>query len=749
MIPFRLPKLLPAFLLSLAVCLFSSAATPTAGDLSRNTDVDRREVRHFAVLLEHYHYNRAAMKPGDHAQVIRDYMKDLDGQRLFFLGADRVEMEKRHGGAIFYNVRDLGSLDAAFEIFELYDKRVRARIDWVLQQLGKEFDLSTTDFYRLDRSKSDWPETSADADELWTRRLKFELGTEMLNKKTMEQAKENVRKRYERMLRNIGDIEPNDVAELFLTSYARLYDPHSNYWNSDSLEDFAIQMRLQLIGIGAVLSVEDDLCTIKEIMPGSPADLDGRLRPNDKILAVAQEDGEPVDIIGMKLRRIVNQIRGKKGSQVRLTVQPADDTTGSVRKEIVLTRNVVEINSSRAHAAVFDVPNEGAENTKIGVITLPTFYGGESEPGSGERTSCTKDVAELIEKLKEKQVSGIVLDLRRNGGGLLSEAIQLAGLFIDKGPVVQVRTIDGKVHVSNDEDPKVVYDGPLAVLVDRFSASASEIVAGALQNYGRAIVLGNSSTHGKGTVQNVIDMKEIIPRPPAKTGGTKLTIQKFYLPNGASTQRKGVVPDIVLPSWEDYLPQVGEADLPRALVWDEVPQTFFEGQPLSPFVATYLRDSSARRQKELPEFNFLNRRIDWLKTRFEQKLVSTNLDERMRQKDIDDATEKAYKEERKQLEKTASYVFEELRIVPKPPRSKKAPPKEDDPLAEEEEEELESYARLDVHLRESLRVLVDAIKLGRDPKLWGRNFSPLSFQSVRERTLLPDTTQTDPRPRAN
>jgi carboxyl-terminal processing protease len=706
----------------------------STAERSQTADISKLEVRQVAALLERYHYNRGSLKPGDHAQIIPDFMADLDGQRLFFLNSDKVDFEKRFGSSLYYNLRDVGSIDTAYDIFALYEKRVKDRIAWVFEELKKDIDLNSREFHRLDRSKSDWSETAAAADELWRRRIKFEVGTEILNKKTPEAAKAEVRKRYERMLRNVADIEPNDIAEIFLTSFAHLYDPHSNYWNADSLEDFAIQMKLQLIGIGAVLGVEDDICVVKEIMPGSPADLDHRLKPNDKILAVAQANGETVDIIGMKLRRIVDQIRGKKGTQVKLIIQPADDTTGSIRKEIVLTRDVVEINSARAHGAVFDVPNVDGSTAPIGVITLPSFYGGDTDSETGERTSCAKDVADLVKRLKDAKVQGIVLDLRRNGGGLLGEAIRIAGLFIDSGPVVQARNFDGQIMINNDDDSSVAYTGPMAVLVDHFSASASEIVAGALQNYGRAIIVGDSSTHGKGTVQHVIEMKEIMPgmfNANFKTGGTKLTIQKFYLPNGSSTQRKGVIPDIVLPSWEDFIPMIGEADLPRALAWDEVSRSFFDGQPLSPNVLLPLRESSLQRQKQLEEFSFLNKRIDWLKSRFEQRLVSVNLDDRRKQKENDDAFDKEFKAERKRLEKS-NFAFHEVRLVPPPPPRKKAPPKEGEEIDEDDDiDENDTYTRLDVQLRESLRIVVDSIKLGHDHQRWNREYAPLTLESVR------------------
>jgi carboxyl-terminal processing protease len=320
------------------------------------------------------------------------------------------------------------------------------------------------------------------------------------------------------------------------------------------------------------------------------------------------------------------------------------------------------------------------------------------------------------------------LDLRRNGGGYLTEAIELAGLFIQKGPVVQVKSYNGETHVDSDRDPRIAYAGPLAVLVDRFSASASEIVTGALQNYGRAIVIGDSSTHGKGTVQQVVEMKQVnrqLALSPQKTGAAKFTIQKYYLPSGASTQLKGVVPDIVLPSIEDYLP-IGEGDLPRALVWDQIATSSFDGGPLDAKVLTPLRQSSLERQSKLEEFAYLRKNVEWFKVRQEQKLISVNLEARQRQKATDDAFRKEMKAEKERLSKN-EYPFKVFYLGPPPPPKIKAPKKEG-----EEEDDLDglddndTYAKADVHLRESLRVISDAIALGRNKELWASNRAPLT-----------------------
>ena len=352
-------------------------------------------------------------------------------------------------------------------------------------------------------------------------------------------------------------------------------------------------------------------------------------------------------------------------------------------------------------------------------------------------TSASQDVARLLQQLVDAGVKGLVLDLRRNGGGFLSEATQLTGLFIKQGPVVQVKASSGEIALDSDESPAIAYDGPLAVLVDRMSASASEIVAGALQNYGRAIVVGDSSTHGKGSVQTVLEMKELVPqlmRTPIKTGATKITVQKYYLPSGASTQLKGVVPDIVLPSMTDHLP-IGESDLPHALVWDEIPTSFFDGSPLDPQLVSSLRQRSLKRQGSLEEFSFLRRNVDWFKSRQEQKLIPLNLEMRQQQREADAAFRKEMKATKEQLAQQ-DFVYREFHLVPPPPKpALKAPEKPD---ADPEEEALESlsaddegsYAKVDVPLRESFRVIVDALSLGQSGEHLADNRLPLTARLV-------------------
>ncbi|AHF92609.1 carboxyl-terminal protease [Opitutaceae bacterium TAV5] len=759
------------------------------------------EARALVQLLGGYHYNRDAVKPDNYGEVITGYMKDLDSQRLFFLQSDADDFTARNpASGLYYSLTALGRVQPAYEIYGVYQKRVRSRVQWIFDHLDQPVDMEATDTYAFDRKDSPWPATDAEADALWEKRLRFEILLEVLSKKNdpkktalkktspektdaeaappdaagdtgtageqqepeakkpkpsaapkspeeiLADARTTVRKRYERVLRNVDDVTANDLAEMFLARVAQLYDPHSTYFSADTYEDFSINMRLQLFGIGALLSVDpsSDVCVIKEIIPGGPADLSKLLRPNDKIIAVAQDNEEPVEVIGMKLRRIVEKIRGPKGTKVHLTIQPGASTDETERRVITLTRDVVNLDSARAHAAVFEIPaadaavqgsgspasSPPADNSRlqtlnpeparsaatrrIGVITLPAFYGRDAS-GDGEQNSASRDIEELITRLKAAKIEGLILDMRANGGGLLSEAIKITGLFIRTGPVVQVRSYYGEVKIDRDEDSEIAWDGPLAVLVSRFSASASEIVAGALKNYGRAVIVGDKSTHGKGTVQQIIEMKNVLPQlAKTRSGATKLTVQKFYLPNGDSTQLKGVASDIVVPSINDYLP-IGESDLPHALPWDDITTSFYGGQPYTAANIEPLLKASEQRQHDLEEFIYLRKRIERFRERQEEKTVSLNLKAREQRKADDAAFADEMDAERKRLE-SGAYTFTEVMLAPPPPpRIKAEDENTDDDAAGDLPDENERYAKLDIPLRETLRVVDDMITRGTPP----------------------------------
>ncbi len=703
--------------------------TPAPASKFTTTPVMIQETTRMVRFLESFHFQGRELTNDDFAQLLPDFMGEFDSQHMFFLASDQASLTARFGERLAKDLRYLGNIDSAYEAFRIYKDRVTARVAWIQLELAQQIDFAANDEFHWDRAKSPWPATAEEADDLWHKRLKFELLQDVLNKKTIEIAKENVRKRYERLQHSLAEVDSEEVQEVYLSALAAMYDPHTAYMSPSTLDDFNMQMKLKLIGIGAQLSEEDGVCTIRELIPGGPADLSKQLHPNDKIVGVAQGPAEMVDVVGMKLRKVVQLIRGDKGTLARLLIIPGDATDPSARREVTLVREVVKLNASRAHATLQQVPTaDGKGTTTIGVIALPAFYGAnDDEDGPSKGVSATRDVEQLLHKLIAAGATGMVLDLRPNGGGLLSEAVDLTGLFIAKGPVVQVKDSSGRIEVRDDENPRTVWDGPLAVLTSRYSASASEIVAGALQNYGRAIVIGDNSTHGKGTVQAVMPIlddsrfRRLLDNPP-RSGATKMTIQKFYLPNGASTQNRGVLSDIALPSIEEFLP-IGESDLPHALAWDTIKTARFDGTALAPSFIAALRQRSLTRQVGLEEFSYLRRGIDRFRQHDERKSISLNLDARLAQKTDDDAFRDSSKKERALLAK-ANYASTDVLLdnVEPTPEPKPDPADADKDEADRDDPKI----KVDIHLRESLRVLSDAITLWPQPQLWAQSGNPVA-----------------------
>jgi carboxyl-terminal processing protease len=723
------------FRYSLLVLTFalSSISWAAADRNYTTTPLMSNETRTLVQMLEYFHYNKDAVNNTDYGQLVADYMADLDPQKLFFTAQDEATLRQQYGPRLMTDLAYLGNIDAAFAIFRLYENRVQTRTAWIFEQLKKNFDFTSQETFASDRTKSPWPASTAEADDLWLKRLKYEMLPYLLDGKSPDEAKATVRKRHERMLKSLADIDASEVQETFLTSLTKMYDPHSSFFSADTYEDFKIQMRLSLIGIGAVLGLDDDgFCVVREIVPGAPADLSGQIKVGDKIVAVQQPGEEPVEVTGMKLRRIVDMIRGHKGTKVTLSVIPRTELNSTKARQIVITRDDVKLNEQRAAAAIYDVPGADGKIVPVGVITLNAFYGAseDSPDANSPQSSATKDVAELIGKLKQAGVKSLVIDLRRNGGGLLSEAVSMTGLFVGKGPVVQVRDSFGRLVVDDNTDTPLAYDGPLAVLTSRFSASASEIFAGALQNYGRAVIIGDSSTHGKGTVQAVLEMKNYLPKftqtASNRSGAAKLTIQKFYLPNGASTQKKGVIPDIALPSIDDYLP-IGESSLPHALVWDEIRSTPFDGKPLNPAFVSPLSQASRDRQQSLEEFSALRQSVNHFKEQMERKTVSLNLDERRREKQADTDFRKHIDEELSRLA-TSDFPHHDVKldsvIAAEAAGQKLQRSTTDD--GDTDALDAETAAKLDIHLREALRVVIDAARLAKDPQYWANGTAPLS-----------------------
>ncbi|MBA3849706.1 MAG: tail-specific protease, partial [Opitutus sp.] len=515
--------------LALALALVPAAFAVTDRDFTTNP-LMQNEVRTLKQLLDYVHFNRNAVKSEDYPKLITDFMALLDPQRLYFSAKDEQSLRRLYGPTLENSIAFTGNIDAAFRIYGLFEQRVQTRVTWVREQLKQDLDLTNDDHYTLDRTKGPWPATQEEADDIWLRRLKAEYINEILGKKTPEAAKQTMLRRFDRFQKNTSEVQPYEIEERFLSALTRLYDPHSSYFSWPTLEDFNIDINLALVGIGAVLTVNDEgFCEIVSIVPGGPADLTGKVKPKDKIVAVQQDGAEPVDVVGMRNKQIVQMIRGQKGTKVTLTIVPQKTTDTSKTEQVTITRDVIKINQARAFANVHEVPDADGRINNIGVITLNSFYGETGDNEDTKRASASNDVVELIGKLRKENITALVIDLRRNGGGLLSEAISLSGLFIDQGPVVQVRDSLGRVSLGRDTSGAIAYDGPLAILTSRFSASASEIFAGAMQNYGRAVVIGDSSTYGKGTVQVIFEMQNYLPklaRDYGKAGAAKLTTQK-------------------------------------------------------------------------------------------------------------------------------------------------------------------------------------------------------------------------------
>ena len=619
-------------MLTTAACLAGAwtALSASAGEFVVNRgDLDqmRKETEEVIRNLQYFHYKKQSIAKLDQKELLTSFMKDLDYHHLFFLQRDKEEILGRFGNTLISSYFGKKRwLYPAFQIFQIYRENSLTRLEWVFTRLEGDFDFATDRTYVPDRSELDWPSDAVEGDRLWNDRLTFDLMQELLNGEGIERAKEKVIRRYRRTQRQIDEFEPKNVQEIFLNTVAQMYDPHSTFYSSDTHEEFTISMNNSLEGIGALLREEDGYCIIQELIPGGPAEMGNQLFPGDKIVEVRQDGGEPFDVIDLKLRKIVKQIRGEKGSKVHLTVIPANSSDPSERAVITLIRDKIKLTENLAKAEVHEVPIGDSHTVPIGVIELPSFYG--SGMSRTKESSTTRDVEELINKLKKVRIKGLVLDLRRNGGGLLGEAINLTGLFIPRGPVVQVKDTSGQVREDWDTDSAVAYAGPLVVLVSRHSASASEIVAGALQNHRRAIIVGDSSTHGKGPVQAIYDINRAFNLSFFKRasdgvfGATKVTIQKYYLPNGNSTQNKGVKADIALPSINDFLP-IGESDLPNAMEWDTIDPLYWNprdtvadgGAQVDPDLINFLRELSVDRQDTLEEFSFLTRNI----TRFKQK----------------------------------------------------------------------------------------------------------------------------------
>jgi len=517
-------------------------------------------------IINTYHYKKVDLNDQFSVGILHRYLDSLDPNRGFFTQVDINDFNKYQ----FQLDDDLkqAKLEPAFEIFRLYRKRVNERIEFAENLLDTQFDFTVDENYVFDRTDKPWPVDTTALNEVWRQRVKNDYLSLMLAGKTPAEIKDKLIMRYKRLKTSTMQLNSNDVYQTFINAYLMNIEPHTAYFSPRTSENFDISMRLSLEGIGAVLKSEYDYTTVQEVVHGGPADLGGELHKEDRIVGVGQEkDGKIVDVVGWRLDDVVDLIRGPKGTLVRLEILPKSTGADGPTKVISIVRDEIKLEEQAAKSKVIDLPEVGG---RIGVIDVPTFYSDFAAQASGDKNykSTTRDVRKLLQDLKKENIDGIIIDLRGNGGGSLSEALEFTGLFIDTGPVVQTKDASGRIEVNNDPDPGIDYSGPLAVLVDRNSASASEIFAGAIQDYRRGIIIGEP-TFGKGTVQHIVDLNKFIRHSNEDHGKLKTTIAQFYRISGGSNQHKGVIPDIIFPIAK-YDGEHGERSLDNALPWNEI-----------------------------------------------------------------------------------------------------------------------------------------------------------------------------------
>jgi carboxyl-terminal processing protease len=612
----------------LALALVGSARAPASTSVLppgaiAPTEQQRATARKIGRILEEAHYSRAPIDDKMSEQVYQRYLDFLDGQRSYFLASDINEFAIYR--LKFDDMIRTGDIEPAYVIFNRFQQRNRERIEAALALLKTEPDWTVNETFEFDRAKAPWPATPEGMQDLWRKRVKNDALSLMLTGKPWPEVSELLRKRYERVLKRVDQITPEDVFENLMNAYARSFDPHSSYFSPRNSEEYRIQMSLNYEGIGASLQLVDEYVTIMNVIEGGPAAIAGTLNANDRITSVGQgHDGSFTDVIGWRLDDVVQLIRGKAGTTVRLQVLPPGAAPGSKEKVLEFTRNKVTLEGQAAHKEVKNVTRNG-KALKVGVITVPGFYQDIAAQNAGDQNyrSTTRDVLKLIKELQGENIDGLVLDLRGDGGGYLPEATALTGLFIDHGPVVQLRDTTGRLEVLDDPEPSPAYTGPLAVLVDRFSASASEIFAGAIQDYHRGVIIGQR-TFGKGTVQNLVPLDRWSQKPTS--GQLTVTIGKFYRVTGESTQHRGVEPDVPLPSPID-MKEIGESALDSALPWDRIAGVPFQPSaeaPNAPPTAVLATAEDTRAQHDA-DYRWLVSDIAAIDTVREEKSVSLNL----------------------------------------------------------------------------------------------------------------------------
>jgi carboxyl-terminal processing protease len=577
-----------------------------------------------AKLIEELHYSLPNLDNSLSSAILDRYLDTLDGNRMYFTASDVATFNR-----LRYELDDrtrTGDLQPVFDIFNLFRRRAGERVDVAVALLETEPDYTLDESFQWDRSELPWPSTEAELDEVWRKNVKSDGLRLILTGKTWPEAAEILKDRYERSYRRITQLTSDDVFETYMNAVAHNMDPHSSYLSPRQSEEYRIQMSLSYDGIGASLQLEDDYVKVMNIIPGGPAQIDGQLKPEDRITAVGEEGSEPIDVIGWRLDDVVQKIRGPGGTRVRLQILPAGAAPGSPEKIIELVRDKIKLEEQAAKKDTLETQFNG-KTYRIGVITVPSFYQdfAARSRGDDDYTSTSRDVTKLLNEFKTEGIDGLVMDLRANGGGHLSEATELSGLFIERGPIVQLRETRGTIQQLDDPTQTAIYSGPLGVLVDRYSASASEIFAAAIQDYDRGVIIGQQ-TFGKGSVQNLFPLDRLMRG--TDNGQLTLTIGKYYRVTGESTQHRGVIPDIELPSMVD-VETVGESTRETALPWDRIqPTRFRPSTAVAPYIED-LRDHQQSRAANDPDFGYLLSDIAAFKEVNAQKSVSLNLEARI------------------------------------------------------------------------------------------------------------------------
>ncbi len=613
------------------------AITPAAassGDLTPS-ERHRRVLRLVSEVVERQHYRQAPLDDAMSSQIYERYLEALDGGKSYLLASDIAEFEP-----LRYQLDDaIERADAgpAFAIFTRFQERNREVLHYALQLLDTEPDFTVDESFRFDRADEGWPASVDELHELWRKRVKNDALSLVLTGKTWPEASDVLRKRYERVTKRIEQVTADDVFETFMNAYSHVYDPHSNYLSPRNSEEYNIAMSLSYEGIGASLQLVDDYVTIMNVLPGGSAAASTEIKVGDRITAVGQgEAGALTDVVGWRLDDVVQLIRGPENSVVRLQVLPDSASPGTQESQLTLKRSKITLESQAAKKELHTI-KRGDRELRVGVISVPSFYQDFQArmKGDPDYRSTTRDVHRLVDELKAEGIDSLVIDLRDNGGGHLSEATGLVGLFVERGPVVQLRETSGRIEVLDDPEPGVVWDGPLVVLVNRASASASEIFAGAIQDYQRGLVVGQQ-TYGKGSVQNLYPLDRYALGPKAGFGQLTVTIGKYYRVTGDSTQHRGVEPDIKLPSLLDTA-DIGESTRESALPWDSINAASYKPEPAELPLVSIISRAHEERVAHNPDFVALQGDVEALTQLRSQRDVSLNLDKRRAERDAVDA----------------------------------------------------------------------------------------------------------------